>query len=103
MDSAVKTALAMLISETPDNSEIIIAMYLLKKHRPRIFNEIGRDILCQLPDENLEEIFDIFAEDSDDKKMAWHIISIWDIRPEVAEKIDKKYSLKVKESINTEQ
>lgn len=103
-DEQVEIAFNLLIVEAINNNPgiVSVALELLKEHRPELGGKIAKETLCRTSNEQLEEAFDLFAQEKDDKEMARRVISLWSLRPKLAEKIDEKYSLGIKESMDTE-
>ena len=92
----VETAFYIFFIETKgDTEKISDAIELIKEHRPELASKVAK-IIQQTPDETVEEIINLLAKDDDEKKLAFYIISIWNIHPMIAEKMDKKYSLGIK-------
>ncbi len=93
-DDEIETAFYLLFVEVNSDTKIINpAVELLKTHRSELAKKIATAIVSQTSDDMMEEICKLFARDEDLKKLAFYIIAIWDIHPEVAKKIDVKYSL----------
>ena len=100
-DDQTESAFNLLIVKSTSFVETTIsALNLLEKYHPELGGKIAVRILSCAPSEQIEEAFDLFAQKNSEKEMAKRVITLWDINPEVAEKIDKKYSLGVKESMD---
>ena len=96
-DEDIESAFYIFFTEVEsDDKKVSAAIELLKEHRPEIASKVAQKIVQQTPDEMIEEIINLLAKDGDKKRLAFYIISIWDIHPKIAEKMDEKYSLRIK-------
>ena len=94
-DEKIETVFYIFFTEA-NTEEKIAALDSLKKHRPKVAQIVSQELVSQTSDELMEEAIDCLAKNEDEKKLAFCIISIWDIHPELAERMDIKYSLGIK-------
>ena len=94
-DKIVETAFYMLLLKTKVKGTDA-AVKLLREYRPEIASKMTQEakkVIRQSSEELMEEVIDSIIKSGDEKQLISCIISIWDIHPELAKKMDKKHFL----------